>query len=41
MILKFTVTIYITQDTPMTKVWYKQDDTFFLPKACLYFRIST
>jgi len=29
------------QDTPMMKVWYKQDDTFFTPKACLYFMITT
>lgn len=24
----------------MVKCWYKQDDTFFQPKACLYFKIS-
>lgn len=25
------------QDTAMSKVWFKQDDKFFLPKACLNF----
>ena len=25
----------------MSKVWYKQDDTFSLPKACLCFLLST
>lgn len=33
-------TLYLVQDTPMTKVWYKQDDTFFVPKASLCFKIS-
>ena len=29
------------QDSEMSKVWYKQDDTFSLPKACLCFLLST
>lgn len=31
-----TVTHFF-QDTAMSKVWFKQDDKFFLPKACLNF----
>lgn len=27
----------LLQDTAMSKVWFKQDDKFFLPKACLNF----
>lgn len=29
--------IHFLQDTAMSKVWFKQDDKFFLPKACLNF----
>lgn len=29
--------VYCFQDTAMSKVWFKQDDKFFLPKACLNF----
>ena len=32
--------VLTTQDTPMTKVWYKQDDTFFVPRACINLKIS-
>ena len=31
---------YAPQDTPMTKVWYKQDDTFFVPRVCINLKIS-
>ena len=24
----------------MTKVWYKQDDTFFVPRVCINLKIS-
>lgn len=29
--------LFLTQDTAMSKLWFKQDDKFFLPKACLNF----
>lgn len=29
--------VHFFQDTAMSKVWFKQDDKFFLPKACLNF----
>ena len=35
---------FVFQDTAMSKVWFKQDDKFFLPKACLnfeFFRLVT
>lgn len=32
---------YLKQDSEMSKVWYKQDDTFSLPKACLRFLLYT
>jgi insulysin len=31
----------LIKDTPLCKLWYKQDDTFFMPKACLYFNITS
>lgn len=31
------VCVCFFQDTAMSKVWFKQDDKFFLPKACLNF----
>lgn len=34
---KLNLCICIFQDTAMSKVWFKQDDKFFLPKACLNF----
>lgn len=30
-------TVSPSQDTAMSKLWFKQDDKFFLPKACLNF----
>lgn len=32
-----TKPLFLTQDTAMSKLWFKQDDKFFLPKACLNF----
>lgn len=32
--------VFITQDDSLLKVWFKQDDTFNLPKACLLFEIT-
>ena len=32
-----TKLLFLTQDTAMSKLWFKQDDKFFLPKACLNF----
>jgi hypothetical protein len=29
--------VSLSQDTAMSKLWFKQDDKFFLPKACLNF----
>jgi len=29
--------VFPSQDTAMSKLWFKQDDKFFLPKACLNF----
>ncbi|XP_042192680.1 insulin-degrading enzyme isoform X1 [Callorhinchus milii] len=29
----------LIKDTAMSKVWFKQDDKFFLPKACLNFEV--
>lgn len=31
----------LVQESEMSKVWYKQDNTFSLPKACLCFLLST
>lgn len=31
----------ITQDSALTRLWFKQDDTFLLPKACINFEISS
>ena len=28
------------QKSPLMKVWFKQDDTFFVPKVCAYFQIT-
>ncbi|EDO37735.1 predicted protein [Nematostella vectensis] len=29
------------EDSPLTKVWFKQDVTFLLPKACMLFEITS
>ena len=34
------VLLFRQQDNSLFKVWFKQDDTFLLPKACMYFEIS-
>ncbi|XP_070539954.1 insulin-degrading enzyme-like [Ptychodera flava] len=31
----------LIKDTNMTKLWFKQDDTFLLPKACLFFEFTS
>ncbi|XP_071947721.1 insulin-degrading enzyme-like [Antedon mediterranea] len=31
----------LIKDTPMSKVWHKQDDTFLLPKACYFIDITS
>ncbi|XP_077991993.1 insulin-degrading enzyme-like isoform X2 [Glandiceps talaboti] len=31
----------LIKDTPMTKLWFKQDDTFRLPKACLFLEFTS
>ena len=30
----------LIKDTSMTKLWFKQDDTFLLPKACMFFELT-
>lgn len=32
--------LLILQDGPLLKAWFKQDDTFNLPKACILFEIT-
>lgn len=32
--------LLISQDGPLLKAWFKQDDTFNLPKACMLFEIT-
>ncbi|XP_072026752.1 insulin-degrading enzyme-like [Amphiura filiformis] len=29
----------LIKDTAMTKLWFKQDNTFFMPKACIYMEL--
>ena len=36
----FNAFVLMTQDDSLLKVWFKQDDTFLLPKACLLFEIT-
>ncbi|XP_028391087.1 insulin-degrading enzyme-like [Dendronephthya gigantea] len=31
----------IIKNCPFMKVWFKQDDTFFVPKSCAYFQITS
>ncbi|XP_006823135.2 insulin-degrading enzyme-like [Saccoglossus kowalevskii] len=31
----------LIKDTSMTKLWFKQDDTFLLPKACMLFEFTS
>ena len=30
----------MVRETPVSKLWFKQDDTFLLPKACMLLEIS-
>lgn len=31
----------IIKDTPLFRVWFKQDDQFLLPKSCIYFELRS